>query len=196
MKYLSLQEVQIMHDMLKGNKMESTPTCYNITSPCHTERSEVSHNAVSTKESRFFANAQNDNKKESQNDRKDTNQNNLQITLTQNQLSLAKYPAYIYMMSNATNSTLYIGVTSNLAKRIYEHKHKLMQGFSQIYNCTRLVYFEAFENISQAIEREKYLKGKKRDFKNKLIESINPQYKDLSEFLGLDTAFTAKGDTI
>ena len=118
------------------------------------------------------------------------------ITLTQNQLSLAKYPAYIYMMSNATNSTLYIGVTSNLAKRIYEHKHKLMQGFSQKYNCTRLVYFEAFENISQAIEREKYLKGKKREFKNKLIESINPQYKDLSEFLGLDTAFTTKGDKI
>ncbi len=119
-----------------------------------------------------------------------------QITLTQNQLSLAKYPAYIYMMSNATNSTLYIGVTSNLAKRIYEHKHKLTQGFSQKYNCTRLVYFEAFENISQAIEREKYLKGKKREFKNKLIESINPQYKDLSEFLGLDTAFTTKGDKI
>ena len=173
--------------------------------PCHTEpRCHTERSKVSTIESRFFANAQNDkgeitqndNKKESQNDRKDTNQNNPQITLTQNQLSLAKYPAYIYMMSNATNSTLYIGVTSNLAKRIYEHKHKLMQGFSQKYNCTRLVYFEAFENISQAIEREKYLKDKKREFKNKLIESINPQYKDLSEFLDLDTAFATKGDKI
>ena len=194
-------------------KKNTNPVCHTqilfsqhtTDSTCHTEPlGEVSHNAVSTKESRFFANAQNDkgeitqndNKKESQNDRKDTNQDNPQITLTQNQLSLAKYPAYIYMMSNATNSTLYIGVTSNLAKRIYEHKHKLMQGFSQIYNCTRLVYFEVFENISQAIEREKYLKGKKRDFKNKLIESINPQYKDLSEFLDLGTTFTAKGDTI
>ena len=91
--------------------------------------------------------------------------------------------AYIYILTNYTNTTLYIGVTSNLAKRIYEHKNKLVDGFSKRYNLTKLVYFEQIDSIVSAIEREKYLKGKKREFKIKLINYFNKDWVDLSETL-------------
>ncbi len=91
--------------------------------------------------------------------------------------------AYIYIITNKTHSTLYIGVTSNLKQRIYEHKNHLLKGFSSKYNCEKLVYFECFEEIKSAIEREKYLKGKKREFKNRLIATINPQWLDLYGYL-------------
>lgn len=86
---------------------------------------------------------------------------------------------YIYIITNRYNSTLYIGVTLNLIKRIWEHKNKVVDGFSKKYNLDKLVYYEDCGNIESAISREKFLKGKKRDFKNSLIESINKDWIDL-----------------
>lgn len=86
---------------------------------------------------------------------------------------------YIYIITNRYNSTLYIGVTSNLIKRIWEHKNKVVDGFSKKYNLDKLVYYEDCGNIESAISREKFLKGKKRGFKNSLIESINKDWIDL-----------------
>lgn len=86
---------------------------------------------------------------------------------------------YIYIITNRNNSTLYIGVTSNLIKRIWEHKNKVVDGFSKKYNLDKLVYYEDCGNIENAINREKFLKGKKRDFKEKLIESVNKNWIDL-----------------
>ena len=85
----------------------------------------------------------------------------------------------IYIITNKCNGTLYIGVTNDLKRRIYEHKNKLVAGFSQRYDLTRLVYYETNGDIKAMIEREKYLKGKKRGFKIALIEKFNPQWRDL-----------------
>ena len=130
---------------------------------CHSERSEESKIRDSIKD--VLASPQHDKKQS-------------KTTLTHNQIS-TNTKAFVYMVSNQTNTTLYIGVTSNLIKRMYEHKNKLTQGFTQKYNCNKLVYFESFETIQEAIQREKYLKGKKRDFKESLIDSINPKRLDL-----------------
>ena len=89
--------------------------------------------------------------------------------------------AYIYIITNKYNKVLYIGVTSNLVKRIYEHKSNFVDGFSRKYNLNKLVYYEVIDDITIAIEREKYLKGKTRKFKDELINSINPQWNDLYE---------------
>jgi putative endonuclease len=75
---------------------------------------------------------------------------------------------------------LYIGVTNDLYRRIEEHKSCEIKGFTQKYNCDKLVYFEAFDYIEDAIAREKQLKNWKREWKNKLIETTNPDWKDLS----------------
>ena len=88
---------------------------------------------------------------------------------------------YVYIITNFTNSTLYIGVTNNLERRLYEHKNKLVDGFSKRYNLNKLVYFEETTSIETAIEREKQLKSWKRDKKETLIKNINPTWKDLSE---------------
>ena len=76
-----------------------------------------------------------------------------------------KKKGYVYILTNKNNTTLYIGVTSNLVKRIWEHKNKVVEGFSSKYNLDKLVYYEVFEDIETAINREKYLKGKKRQYK-------------------------------
>ena len=86
---------------------------------------------------------------------------------------------YIYILTNTTNKVLYIGVTSNLVKRVYEHKNSFVEGFTKKYNCKKLVYYEIFDTIEEAIKREKYLKGKKRDFKIDLINSFNQKWEDL-----------------
>ncbi len=87
---------------------------------------------------------------------------------------------YIYMMTNWNNKVLYIGVTSDLEKRINEHKYKEQDGFTKKYNINKLVYYEETHNIDDAIAREKQLKKWTRAKKNKLIESINKDWKDLS----------------
>ena len=87
---------------------------------------------------------------------------------------------YVYIMTNKSR-TLYTGVTNNLERRVYEHKHKLMTGFTSKYNITKLVYYEAGDNINVAIAREKQIKGWLRAKKIALIESVNPEWRDLSE---------------
>ena len=81
---------------------------------------------------------------------------------------------------------MYIGVTNNLERRLYEHKNKCVEGFSSKYNVNKLVYFEHGFDINAAIQREKQLKGWKRSRKNELVETTNPQWKDLSEEWGKD----------
>ena len=86
---------------------------------------------------------------------------------------------YVYIMTNFTNSVLYIGVTNNIERRIYEHKGDCNEGFTKKYNIKKLVYLETFSNIDDAIYREKQLKGKNRAYKKSLIEKENPQWIDL-----------------
>ncbi|MDR3365287.1 MAG: GIY-YIG nuclease family protein [Clostridiales Family XIII bacterium] len=86
---------------------------------------------------------------------------------------------YVYILANRRNGTLYIGVTSNLVKRVYEHKEKFVEGFAKTYDVDRLVYYEVYDDIRLAIEREKQLKKWKRDWKIALIERDNPLWADL-----------------
>ena len=88
---------------------------------------------------------------------------------------------YVYIMSNKTNTVVYIGVTNNLQRRIYEHKNELYEGFTKKYKLHKLVYFEECIDIKDAILREKQLKGWKRVKKNALIETINPEWIDLAD---------------
>jgi len=85
----------------------------------------------------------------------------------------------MYIMTNKHNTVLYTGVTSNLTKRIYEHKAKLTEGFTKKYNVTRLVYYEVFDDIYNAIVREKQIKAGSRQKKMVLINAMNPDWNDL-----------------
>jgi putative endonuclease len=88
----------------------------------------------------------------------------------------------LYIMANERNTTLYVGVTSDLFSRIVEHRTKhYPQSFTARYNLTKLVYYESFHSIEEAIAREKQIKGGSRKKKEKLIQSINPDWKDLFE---------------
>ena len=87
--------------------------------------------------------------------------------------------AFIYILTNKDNNVLYIGVTTDLVKRIWEHKNKVVKGFSKKYNLNKLVYFETCDCITSAIEREKQLKNWHRAWKFNLIKEKNPQFIDL-----------------
>ena len=87
---------------------------------------------------------------------------------------------YVYILTNKTNSVVYIGMTSDLTRRLYEHKNGLIEGFSKKYKTNKLVYIEEYDNINDCISREKQLKGWSRVKKNALIESINSNWNDLS----------------
>ena len=89
--------------------------------------------------------------------------------------------SFIYIMASKRNGTLYIGVTSNLEKRVFEHKNKIIPGFTEKYEVGILVYYETFSNIEIAILREKRLKEWKRKWKIELIEKSNPKWIDLFE---------------
>ena len=90
---------------------------------------------------------------------------------------------YIYILASKRNGTLYIGITSNLTKRVWEHKNKVIEGFTEKYNVNKLVYYEQYSDPENAIRREKRLKKYKRRWKLELIEKENPQWKDLYEDL-------------
>jgi len=86
---------------------------------------------------------------------------------------------YVYILASNKNGTLYVGVTSNLVKRIYEHKNEFVEGFTKQYSVHNLVYFEITESIESAIAREKQLKKWNRAWKIRLIEKTNPEWRDL-----------------
>ena len=89
---------------------------------------------------------------------------------------------YVYIMTNRPRShVLYTGITGNLPRRVFEHKNKLIAGFTRRYNLTRLVYYESFAYPDAAIDREKEIKGWRRSKKIRLIESMNPHWYDLAE---------------
>ena len=87
---------------------------------------------------------------------------------------------YVYILSNKSNKVLYIGVTNDLQRRVYEHKNKLIEGFTSKYNINKLLHYESTTDIKSAIEREKQLKSWSRAKKEELINKSNPQRKDLS----------------
>ncbi len=89
--------------------------------------------------------------------------------------------SYVYILFNKSDGVLYTGITSDLIKRIFEHKSKVIKGFTQKYNVDKLGYYEIFEDIEQAILREKQIKAGFRKKKIELIESINPEWRDLYE---------------
>ena len=93
--------------------------------------------------------------------------------------NMKKY--HIYFLTNKNNTVLYIGVTSNLLKRIYQHKTKEYKGFTAKYNCDKLVYFEEYDDINSAIAREKQLKAGNRKRKNDMVNLENPNWNDLSD---------------
>ena len=86
----------------------------------------------------------------------------------------------VYIMSNVNCSVLYIGVTSNLEVRVWQHRNGTKDGFTKRYNLKRLVWFEIFSDVSNAIAREKKLKGWRREKKIALIKALNPQWRDLA----------------
>lgn len=87
---------------------------------------------------------------------------------------------YIYILTNKNNSVFYIGITNNLIRRIYEHRHFLVLGFTNRYQLNKIVYFEEYTNALEAIRREKQLKNWHRQWKINLIKKSNPEFKDLS----------------
>ncbi len=90
---------------------------------------------------------------------------------------------YTYILTNKKDGTLYVGVTSNLIKRVYEHKNKFVDGFTKKYHLDKLVHYEIFNDPKNAIQREKRLKKWDRNWKVELIEKDNPHWKDLYESL-------------
>ena len=86
----------------------------------------------------------------------------------------------VYIMTNYSQTSFYIGVTANLQKRVWEHKNKFVEGFTKRYNIDRLVYYELTDSVETALNREKQLKRWHRDWKINLIKERNPQFKDLS----------------
>ncbi len=94
---------------------------------------------------------------------------------------------YVYIVTNGWNRVLYTGVTNDLERRVYEHKNKVMEGFTERYNAGKLVFYETCGDVNSAITREKQIKGWLRKKKVALIESVNPEWKDLSlEWIGSD----------
>ena len=90
---------------------------------------------------------------------------------------------YVYIMTNKANTVFYTGVTNDLTRRVYEHRQKLMKGFTQRYNATKLVFFEVCSDVEVAISREKQIKAGSRQDKIELIRAANEEWRDLGEEL-------------
>lgn len=89
--------------------------------------------------------------------------------------------AYVYILTNKANTLFYIGISGNIKTRLFQHRKHLIKGFTDKYNITKVIYIESFNSIIEAIEREKQLKGWKREKKIELIKTLNPNLKDLYE---------------
>ena len=87
---------------------------------------------------------------------------------------------YVYLLTNWNNKVMYLGVINNLERRLYEHKNKLVKGFTEKYNVNKLVYFEETQDVTAAIAREKEIKKWRKEKKNQLVNRMNPNWKDLS----------------
>src|ERR1700760_4983686 len=94
---------------------------------------------------------------------------------------MKEHSYYVYILSNKANTVFYIGVTSNIEERVWQHKQKVYKGFTSKYECNKLVYYEKFQWIQDAITREKQLKGGSRQKKIDLVNSLNPEWSDLSD---------------
>ena len=90
---------------------------------------------------------------------------------------------YVYILTNKSNKVMYIGITNDLQRRLYEHKNELVDGFTKKYHIHKLVYYESHKYVKEAIIREKKLKGLLRIRKNELVETMNPEWIDLSDKL-------------
>jgi putative endonuclease len=86
---------------------------------------------------------------------------------------------YVYLLTNWDNTVMYVGITNNLERRVYEHKQKLVKGFTKKYNINKLVYFEETYDVRAALTREKEIKKLRREKKNNLVQSFNPDWKDI-----------------
>jgi len=91
-----------------------------------------------------------------------------------------EYRFYVYIMQSASRRTLYTGMINNLRKRVWQHKNHLLEGFTDDYNATRLVYWESFDDVANAINREKQIKRWRREKKIWLIQRVNPGWRDLA----------------
>ena len=94
---------------------------------------------------------------------------------------MQKHDYYVYILTSINNKVMYVGVTNNLIRRLFEHTSKINPGFTAQYNVNKLVYFEHTNDIKAAIKREKTIKGWRREKKNALVNTQNPEWKDLSE---------------
>ena len=99
---------------------------------------------------------------------------------------------WVYLLTSRDDKVMYVGVTNDLMRRLYEHKNKLTGGFTAKYNVHRLVYFETTPSIEAAIVREKQLKGWSRAKKNALVAALNPEWRDLSEDWGRDSSLRSE----
>ena len=97
-----------------------------------------------------------------------------------------EHKGYVYFMTTSSNKVLYVGVTNSLKRRVAEHAEGTGSEFTSKYNCNKLVYFESFPDIEQAIVREKQIKHFKREWKNQLVEAINPEWLDLKHDIVID----------
>ena len=88
---------------------------------------------------------------------------------------------YVYLLTNWNNKVIYVGITNDLERRIYEHKEKFVKGFTEKYNVNKLVYYEQTPDINAALNREKEIKKWRREKKNRLVVNTNPLWRDLSE---------------
>ena len=95
-------------------------------------------------------------------------------------MNWSKYKLYfVYILSNKSNNVTYIGITNNLVRRVYEHKNKMVEGFTSKYNVDKLIYYEEYKETEYALKREKQLKGWTKLKKANLINKLNPEWKDL-----------------
>ncbi len=96
--------------------------------------------------------------------------------------NMKRYTYYVYILTNQYNTVFYTGVTNNILKRTFEHRVGLIEGFTKKYKVKKLVYLEEYNDVKEAIAREKQLKNWKRKWKIELIEKINPEFRDMSVF--------------
>ena len=97
-----------------------------------------------------------------------------------------EHKGYVYFMTTSSNKVLYVGVTNSLKRRVAEHAEGTGYEFTSKYNCNKLVYYESFPDIEQAILREKQIKHFKREWKNQLVEVVNPEWLDLKQDIVID----------